>query len=263
MPSLAQASLRQRQGGVKLPTAWDSWDRAGIHFRRGLLYMVVAAPNVGKTTLMTAYLARAQRRDPSFRALVLSMDQDPDTTCERAIASVTGWTVDEAEQRYAERDPDALEALGRLGGIHYMFPSSPDLREISERALALGESLGQFPDMIILDNLGNIEHDGAEAEGQRLLMRELQDLATGTGAAVVALHHAIGEYEDGDKCIPLSGVSNKLGKMPSMLLTLYQGWGAGVLNVYVAKNRQGPRGGVIPMIADYARNRVYEEDELR
>lgn len=59
----------------------------------------------------------------------------------------------------------------------------------------------------------------------------------------MALHHVTGEWSDGLKPIPLSGVKGKIGRVPSLILTMHrepdeQGMNR-VLNLSPVKNREG------------------------
>jgi len=68
-------------------------------------------------------------------------------------------------------------------------------------------------------------------------MEEFHALAQLTGAHVLVLHHVTGQYDDGDKPVPLGGLVNKLSKLPAQILTLYAR--DGDMFACPVKNRQG------------------------
>jgi KaiC/GvpD/RAD55 family RecA-like ATPase len=234
MQTPAQAARRRDDSGARLPQPWASAAAQSVFFRRGQLAMLVAAPGVGKSVVTTAYVVQS-----GAHTLYLSMDTDAYTTSVRLIASELGCTLSEAEAGRSARAPWALEALGKIRNVHFGFPSSPDEREIAERLLAYREAEGEYPELLILDNLSNIAFDDEEFTGFRRLMRELQTVASRTGTAILVLHHAVGEYENGDKPIPMGGVSGKLSKFPALILTAYRQEG-NALGFSVVKNRFGP-----------------------
>lgn len=204
-----------------------------MYFRRGQLAMLVAGPGVGKSVLSTAYVVQS-----GVRALYLSLDTDAFTTSIRLVASVLNCTIQQAEEGLSAQADWALAALEKVRNVRYAFTSSPDEREIGERLLAYREAEGDFPELVVVDNLANVAFDDEEFAGQRRLMRELQATAGRTGSAVLVLHHATGDHENGDSVVPLKGVSGKLSKFPSMILTAHRP-GAKEIAVSVCKNRFG------------------------
>lgn len=213
---------------------WTGAAAKNVFFRRGQLAMLVAAPGVGKSVLSTSYVVQS-----GAHGLYTSMDTDAYTTSIRLIAAATGCTLEQAEAARADGTAWAIDALGTIRSVHFAFPSSPDEREIAERLLAYREAEGEYPEILVLDNLSNIAFDDEEFSGLRRIMRELQSVASRTGTAILVLHHAVGEFEDGDKAIPLGGVSGKLSKFPALILTAFR-QGRGEIAVSVVKNRFGP-----------------------
>ena len=213
---------------------WAGAVGKNVFFRRGQLAMLVAAPGVGKSVLGTAYVVQSR-----VHGLYTSMDTDAYTTSIRLIAAATGCTLEEAEAARAEQAPWAIDALNTITTVHYAFPSSPNEREIADRLIAYREAEGEYPEFLVLDNLSNIAFDEEEFSGQRRIMRELQSTASKTGTCILVLHHAVGEYEDGIKAIPLGGVSGKLSKFPALIMTAYR-QGGGEIGISVVKHRFGP-----------------------
>jgi hypothetical protein len=175
------------------------------------------------------------------KTLYLSMDTDAFTTSIRLVAIVTGRTMHEAEVGLARGEEWALAAAAdpQLGNLSLAFPSNPDATEIAYRLHAYREARGEFPELLFLDNLQNIGVGDDEFHGQLELLRELQAVAGQTGTAIVVLHHATGEYGDGDGILPQSGIRGKLSQFPAMILTLHRA-APQRIGVSVVKNRFGP-----------------------
>jgi hypothetical protein len=90
----------------------------------------------------------------------------------------------------------------------------------------------------VVDTLLNIAGSGDDSTARMgQAMEEFHALAQLTGAHVLVLHHVTGQYDDGDKPVPLGGLVNKLSKLPAQILTLYTRDG----DVFACpvKNRQG------------------------
>jgi hypothetical protein len=254
----AQAARKREQAGQRLNQPWQAAAGNSVYFRRGQLAMVVAAPGVGKSVLLSAYVVQS-----GVRTLYLSMDTDSFTTCIRLVCARTACTMEQAEAGLSASESWALAALDSLGHVRYAFTSSPDETEIADRILAYAEAEGDYPEMVVIDNLGNVAFNDEEFAGLRRVMRDLQSTAGETGSSVVTLHHATGEYENGDLVVPMRGVSGKLSKFPSMIVTASRPR-RGALGVSVVKNRFGPAdpagfGVQFQLYADLERVQVHDD----
>lgn len=240
MQTPQQAWTAKGQTGETLPATLKILADNGIHFRRGQMSMLFAAPGVGKSVVTTAMLqAWCQLNVP---ALWFSADTDPATSITRLAAAATGHTLQTVEhglhQDYArsfylnEIDYPLLECC---------FDSSPSLEDISLEIDAYVEVYGIFPHVIIVDNLINLFVEGDEWTALRTAMDVLHQVGRETQAHVMVLHHATGEYDNGDRPLPLSAVNGKISKIPEMILGLCRQWGSGgdVLGFSPVKNRTG------------------------
>lgn len=235
MLSLTQASRLKGQAGKRLPDVWSAWEQNKISFRRGQLHLIVAAPGVGKSVVTLSYALQAK-----VPTLYISMDTDPFTTSVRAVSALTQTTLDQAEAGLDHEFEFATDALKEAGKtLRFSFPASPNTADLFQHIFAYGEAEGQWPELIIIDNLANIAFESDEFGEMRTMMADLQTMASRTKAAVVVLHHSTGLYEDGHTPIPQSGVNGKVSKFPSMVLTLCLG-GDNQLFVSAVKNRFGP-----------------------
>lgn len=233
--SLTQAHRLKGDAGKRLPDVWDSWAQAKIGFRRGQLHLIVAAPGAGKSVVATSYALQAQAP-----TLYISMDTDGSTTSVRVVSALTKVTLEQAEEALDRNLGFALDALRESNRhLRWSFPSSPSTREIFGHVYAYGEAEGDWPQLIVLDNLSNIAFESDEWGEMRTMMADFQTMATKTKSAVVVLHHSTGQYEDGSTVIPLSGINGKVGKFPSAVFTMYR-VGDNDVRVCAVKNRFGP-----------------------
>lgn len=225
-------------------------NRAGVVFRRSQFSMVAAAPTVGKSLFATNLALRTK-----VPTLFLSADSDAWTVRTRACSILTGIPLNTVEQHLNAEDDswgDWFSAqLQSVDHVDWCYQSDIDTEFIALRLKAYEEVRGYSPELIIVDNLGNTVADQANEYAElRGTCRELQAIARIEQAHVMALHHVIGNKEDGYQEIGLGDLLGKLGKIPEVVLGLNRS-SASALNVHVAKNRGGPTGSSMLMDIDY------------
>jgi hypothetical protein len=177
--------------------------------------------------------------------LYVSADSDPFVQLSRAASIVTGWPL---ERTSAMIRADTLNGAADLLAdipIQFVYEPSPTLRDIDNALNARIQRDGDFPALVIVDNITNVLTTASEEDpfaGLEMLMDELHKIAREKGSCVVALHHVTGGYNDGNRPIPLSGVKGQIGRVPEMVLTLHRkasAFGADKLRVSTVKNRAG------------------------
>lgn len=176
------------------------------------------------------------------RSLYISADSDAFVQVARSIAITSGVTMQEAEEAALKADLGGFEKNFSGIPIRFTYDSSPSLDSIESTIKAYDLVYGEFPELIVVDNLTNVraggDNDSDPFAGLEGLTDYLHGMARGTGAFVAALHHVTGPYNDADKPIPLSGVKNQVSRVPELVLTAhrsedgYVGWS-------VVKNRGG------------------------
>jgi predicted ATP-dependent serine protease len=230
MLSLAQSARRIGDLGNPLPDVYAPFAQFRITLRRAVPSLVVAAPGVGKTALAIDWLRRL-----SVPALYVCIDTAEQDTTARAVSQVTGKPLADVENDLSHFTEELNE---KFGDIRWYFGTSPSIDEIEDEVAAFGEAWGSYPEIIVVDNLTSID---LEAEfsfaSVRDAMRRLNDMARDTGAHIMVMHHATGDYENGDKPIPLGGVEYKAGKPVDLCLTLTRR--GKEMRVYPVKNRGG------------------------
>ena len=234
MPTTAAKGLRRASAsGVALPAvpAFQRLTGNRVHFRRGQLSMVAAVPNAGKSAL-AQYFAH----NVGVPTLYFSADQDDWTTSTRLAATITGnpsWQVADEMARdptyYAERLAESQ--------VSYCFDASPSVEDIGHELDAYVEMYDEWPHLIVVDNLLNIQ-DSGELQVDQWITSELHYLARKTRAHVMVLVHA-SEASTKDPLWPPTrkDILNKLSKFPELVLTLAND-GNGQLLVAVVKSRE-------------------------
>ncbi|GAB4584440.1 hypothetical protein Ntsu_22720 [Nocardia sp. IFM 10818] len=218
-------------------------EEKGTRFLRGQLVLVSAGPGTGKSAFVLSLALRA--RVPT---LYFSADSDAFTQASRSVAMLTGWPLEKSAE--AVRGGQLGDAAGLFQGIpiRFNYNASPTLDDIERTMLAYDEVYGDFPVLIVIDNVTNVRSGGDGDDdpfsGLESLMDYLHDMGRQTGGCVIGLHHVTGTYNDADKAIPLSGVKGQITRVPEMVLTLHRktsdaDYGVDTLYVSTVKNRGG------------------------
>lgn len=239
MFTLAQSIHIKGHAGDPLPPVWDALEMKGTRFLRGQLALVCAGPGVGKSALMLSYALKAK-----VPTLYFSADSDAFTQLSRALSIVTGWPMEKSTK--AVRDGDIGQDMFSDIPIRFNYQASPTIDQIEVSMRAYDEVYGDFPALVIVDNVTNVrtggDNDDDPFSGLESLMDYLHDMARTTKSCVVGLHHVTGPFNDADKAIPLSGVKGQIARVPELVLTLHKEvdeFGPDLLNVSTVKNRGG------------------------
>lgn len=242
MWTLNQSASIRGSAGDPIPTPWKAFEDLGIVPRRGQLVLVAAGPGIGKSAKVLTLVL-----DSMVPTLMFSADSDAFTQYSRSIAIVCDMTVASAaemilEERVTEDIKKELASIPLL--IDY--DSSPTPHDIEEIVAAYYELCNEFPSLIVVDNITNVVTDATDSgdpfSGLEALMDYLHSMARVTGACVIGLHHVTGDYNNGDKPIPLNGVKGQITRVPEMVLTLHKKAiedGRWILCVSPVKNRGG------------------------
>ncbi|WP_243727111.1 DnaB-like helicase C-terminal domain-containing protein [Actinocrispum wychmicini] len=239
---MLQSRRMRGAAGEPLPVVFQTLNDAGTRFLRGQLVLVAAGPGTGKSafTLTLALRSRAT-------CLYFSADSDAFVQLTRSVSILTGMPLaSAAELVLSDRLSEVTTALTGLP-IRLNYEASPTLDRIETSIEAYEEVYGDYPDLIIVDNVTNVrsgmsEDDGDPFAGLEGLMDYLHTMARNTEACVIGLHHVTGPYNDSDKPIPLSGVKGQIARVPELVLTMHRradDYGPDTLAVSTVKNRGG------------------------
>ncbi|MEU0912157.1 AAA family ATPase [Streptomyces althioticus] len=244
MYSLAQSARIKGSAGKPIPNPFKSLEKLEIDFRRGELSIVVAGPGTGKS-LFALNLAL----HGSMPVLYWSADSNAATQLSRATAILTGDSVKDVKRALLEDKFQEYErTLADKWWVRFNYEAMPTPADMEADLEVYFEVFGCYPHMVIVDNCTNIDTGGATSAeefsfGLEGVCEYLNDMARETEAHCLALHHTVGEYSDGLKPIPLSGVKGKIGRVPSLIMTIHRepdepGMNR-VLNLSPVKNREG------------------------
>lgn len=235
-------SLRVRgAAGEPIPAPFRALKDIGFVFRRGGFVLIVAAPGTGKS----AFALSAGLRF-GVPGLIFSADSDAFEQSARAFCMETGQDRKVGERfalGHLKDHEKALSEAVRNIPIRFNYDSSPTLDVIRKNMDAFAELYGEYPHFTIVDNVTNVQNgtaDNAENPfgGLESFMEYLNTMARDTQSCVIGLHHTLGQYNDGQRPIPLSGIKGQIGRVPPQVLTLFRPT-ADQLGISVVKNRGG------------------------
>jgi replicative DNA helicase len=239
-----QAKNQRGDAGKPLPTIFQSFEEAGIFIRQGQFALISAAPGIGKSVLAQTIATKA--KVPTY---YFSADSDRFEMYCRAAAMLTGWRTEDIGNAILHGKTDTIDAtLSEANFIRYDFKSSPTPDDIEDELKAYAMVYGMWPRLIVVDNISNLDMGGGATDTAALeeASNFLHDIARESGAAVIALHHVQGTYNDGNVPVPLSGLRGQIGRVPEVVLTLHNASdqididsGRQIIGVNAVKNRGG------------------------
>ena len=235
MITLAQAANKTKNGAQLLPDLFPSLASDGVRFRRGQVTMIAGQPNSGKSLLALYYSVKA-----GVPTLYISADTDAYTTAIRAAAVVTGNQVNTVEESFNSGAGYEFyqDELASLKHLQFSFDPSPTLDDIDLSIQAYGEAFGEYPHLIIIDNLMNVAalHDN-EWTGMRDIAKAMHHVARQTDAAVFLLHHT--SEGEGRPELPPSrkSIQGKISQLPEMILTVAMDHDTSEYRIACVKNR--------------------------
>ncbi|EHB47629.1 hypothetical protein MycrhDRAFT_5755 [Mycolicibacterium rhodesiae JS60] len=237
-----QSLFIRGSAGEPLPGVWNALEARGTRFVRGQLGLVCAGPGTGKSAFVLAYALKSK-----VPTLYFSADSDAFTQLSRSLSIISGWSLEKSSQAVLNEDigslGDELDALP----IRFNYKASPNLDVIEDCLSAYDALYEDYPALIVVDNITNVRTESSDGDdpfsGLEALMDYLHEMARETGASVVGLHHVTGQYNDGDKPIPLGGIKGQIGRVPELIITLHRETDpysdTSSLRVSTVKNRGG------------------------
>lgn len=230
MQTLSLALRNSEAVGTSLPPVFLSLEKIGAKFRRGQLSLIAGGPGTGKSAVasfIAVNSAYGEFGEIGVPTLYFSADTDKRTLGNRIAASVSHETVDNSEKLLNDGHAGFFSILeDNTRHIWFNWNTGPNLQDIEDEVMAFAHATGDWPHLIVIDNLKNIwvdtSGDGGEHVRYDRVLDFLHELAGQTNAHIMVLHHVTGFYEDGDKPIPLSGILGKVTKPFRLIITLYR-----------------------------------------
>lgn len=223
-----------------MPTVFKTLKAGGTEFLRGQLVLVSAGPGTGKSAFVLTLALKSK-----VACMYFSADSDAFEQLKRSISILTEQPLAESTRMVLENDLFAVYEDLVESPIRFNYDASPSLSSIENALEAYEEVYGEYPALIVIDNVTNVRSGVDEDDpfaGLESLMDYLHTMARETGACVIGLHHVTGSYNDAAKPIPLSGVKGQITRVPEMVLTLHKRTaeiGSDTLLVSTVKNRAG------------------------
>src|SRR5690606_26072063 len=149
--SLLQSKRIRGTAGEPLPTVFKALEEKGTRFLRGPLVLISAGTGTGKSALILT--PALQARVPT---LYFSVDSDAFTQLTRSIAITSGCKVETAAKALLNNNLGDLEKSLSGIPIRFNYDASPSLDTIETSVEAYEEVYGQYPALIIVDNITNV-----------------------------------------------------------------------------------------------------------
>lgn len=232
--SLTSALRGGGDAGQPLPTVIQQLAGLQADIRLGELTLFASAPGVGKSVI-ALHIAKEIR----LPTLYISADTSAHTMGVRAASMLTGEMVP-AVDKMMRVEPSFYDRVLQAGCGHIVFDfnTSPSVITIKEATESFAVMYGDYPHLIVVDNLRNVYSSEDDTAAQQHNTEDLKMLAAETGSAVLLLHHVTGAFEDGSITPGLGALENKCGKHPALVVTFSNG--NTDLRAAVVKNRYGP-----------------------
>lgn len=241
MKSLARVKLRAGGAGAPLPVVFQALEDRKIRIRRGQATIVAAPPNSGKSLWALYYVLRLARK--GVRTLYMSADTDEHDQKIRAATMLTGHSYETVDTAYQEEAGEYYDdVLAGVDGVRFDFLDSPTFEHIEENVLAHNELWGVYPDLIVIDNLGNLvlEYED-EYRGLKDATRAFKHMARETGAAFLLLHHANETEVDPQTPAARKNITGKISQFVENAITLVLVDSLQEMRFASVKNRSGKK----------------------
>lgn len=235
LKSLHRTFSRGVSSGEPLPDPFVSLALNKATFRRGSV-VLIAAPPGGMKTVFTMNIVK----NMNVPTLYNSSDSDDFTMTSRSLSMLTGEVTDETELWVLTQKSEAYVRLKDMDHVRWSFRSSPTLEHIALEAEAFSELKGEYPHLIVIDIMMDVDFEGVAEQNYWSLMAELKDMAREYEACVLVVHHTSESAKAGSPP-PRSAIMGKANQLPTLILTLWGDAAANELMVAVVKNRFGPQ----------------------
>lgn len=233
-------ALRARgEEGTPLPGGHPRLDQIGVKFRRGQMSLIAGAPGGGKSALATHLLTKMRYDDGrGVPTVYFSADADRMTVAKSIFAGLAGMSQDQAEEKLVDHSPEIELLDAAMDHVWWSFDAMPSLRDIEEEIDAFAYVYGEYPHLVVVDNLIDVAESGEDLAHLSDVQIRLKELARFTGCHMMVLHHVTKEFTNGTTPIPRSGLMYGVDKKAELILTIYQVQ-PGLMGIRVVKNRTG------------------------
>jgi len=251
MRTLGSVARRPQDTGAFLDPIFLPLENAGIRLREGTVTIIAGVAGSMKTGLTLYWVGRLNKP-----TLYFSADSEPFEMFERSASMVTGDTMTKVRANMPAYE-DAVNGLN----LRFVFEDSPTYKDVELEVAAYAEVYGEWPKVIVIDNLLNLVGDNENEWGaHRDHARVVHRLARITKASVFVLAH-MGEAKQDptQQPPPRNMLQGKVSHLPKVILSL--AFDGQRLKVAPVKNRFGPGDAsgatYVELLCDPATNRFF------
>lgn len=232
MLSLSMAAKARGSSGEQIKADfYPSLERRGIRFWRSQFVLVVGPGSAGKSLLIANLIAKWGRP-----CLAFLLDQDQATAAARFAATELNEPFLDIKQ-----DLDRIEVIEALNGMSAIQADfhAECLDDVQLQLDAYIERYGVPPDVVVVDNLGNMT-TGFDDEWQTLkaLTLELDMMARNYEMLVIGAAHT--KDEPTTEPLPRSAILGKLHQYPRLILSVAYNAYDSLYKLAAVKNSSGP-----------------------
>lgn len=232
MRSLYRAVMDGMESSIPLPAPYKMFEQHDALFYRGAVSVLAGGPGSGKTISALNFVNRM-----GVPTLYISNDSTRFTVVCRAFSLLTHQDFSVSKEIIQAQPEIASAALKQWSRVRFNFSSKPDIEEIMRHGEAFNTVFGEYPHLVVIDILMNIEHEGVAEQNYWRLFPELKEMAGLWNAAILGVHHT-SESAKGEPCPPRSAIMGKANQLPELIIT--QAMVNGRVHYAVVKNRNGP-----------------------
>lgn len=240
MLSAARALALNSKGGPKLPLVPDlqALYDARTYPRQNEMVMIAGRPGHQKSGF--ALWLTAQWGLPT---LYFSADMSPFQASMRLACMKAGRTLEQMERGLAVGSVDIDELLGDLP-ITFSFGKPITFPAIEHNVEAFVELWGDYPAVMVFDNLMDFEAGESDYAAQMAILQDLDAIKSDLGCTVVVLHHATDKgkmaIEHPELPPPRSEIKGGLAEKPELTLGVALNPLNLTYNIATLKQRMGP-----------------------
>lgn len=232
MQSLGMAARNRGNTGEQLPTPfYGSLELAGIRFWRSQLALVVGPGSAGKSVLIANLVVKWQRPTLAFL-----LDQDQATAASRFAATEMNEPFLVLKRNLDA--PETVDTLGRLGFVQTDFKAE-SLDDIQRQLDAYIERYGVPPEVVVVDNLGNMTSGYAEEwAALKAMTLDLDIMARKYECLVLCAHHTTDAPST--EPLPRSAILGKISQYPRLIISVAFNSFSCEYKLAAVKNSSGP-----------------------